>query len=120
VSSISTTSHSGMNGVQVLVVEGELDISSSQDFEAALKPLEEGASTVVIDLRGLDFMDSTGLRAILRSDSRLRSTGKRLALVPGSGPVRRVFRLTGLDSRLEFIEEPSELQSETSKAATDE
>jgi anti-sigma B factor antagonist len=102
---ISTTSRSGSNGAKVLVVEGELDISSSPDFEQAVRQLESEANTVVIDLSGLDFLDSTGLRAILRSDSRLRSAGKRLQLVPGSGPVRRVFRLTGLDSRLEFIEE---------------
>lgn len=114
---ITAAAHSTGEGVQVLVVEGELDISSVRDFEQALKPLEVAASAVVVDLRSLNFIDSTGLRAILRSDSRMRTAGKRFALVPGSGPVQRVFRLTGLDSRLEFVDEPSKLGSDQNEVS---
>lgn len=116
---ITTSSRSAGDGVKVLVVEGELDISTSPDFEQALRELETEGNTVVIDLSGLSFLDSTGLRAILRSDSRLRSAGKSLQLVPGSGPVRRVFRLTGLDSRLEFIEKPSGLAGHVNEGTLD-
>ena len=84
---------------------GELDLGSAKELEAALRDAEAQASeSVVVDLSRLDFIDSTGLSALVAADRRLRETGLRLALVPGPRPVQRVFEITGLDRRFELVD----------------
>lgn len=93
-----------------LVLQGELDIATSPQAEAELRRLEgEGAATIVLDLRGLTFMDSTGLRLLVAADARARESGHRLAIVRGPGPVHRVLEITGLHSRLDLVDDPAEL-----------
>ena len=95
------------NGVVALSFAGELDISRADQVERELERIEERPpQTLVFDLRELDFMDSTGLRLILGADSRARRDGRRLVIVPGPEPVQRVFRITLLDRRLDFVSEP--------------
>jgi anti-sigma B factor antagonist len=86
---------------------GELDISRAEEVERELERIEsDGPELVVFDLRGLEFLDSTGLRLILGADSRARREGRRVVIVPGPEKVHRVFRITLLDRRLEFAEDP--------------
>lgn len=106
---ISTEAYSLGDHTKVVTLDGELDISVSSETEEAIENAADGTSTLVLDLRRLGFIDSTGIRMILRLDSRLRSLGKSLALVSGSEPVDRVFRVTGLDKRLKFISDPAEM-----------
>jgi anti-anti-sigma factor len=88
---------------------GELDLDSVHRVEAALEGLrDEGCPEVVLDLRGLTFMDSTGLRLVIRWDNAAREGGFRLAIVPGEDVVQRVFRLTGMDEHLTIAEPPHE------------
>lgn len=95
-------------GVATVVLAGELDLVSADDAETHLREVEErGVTEIVLDLRTLDFLDSTGLRVVLSADSRARREGRRLALVAGPEPVHRVFRIALLDRRLEFVA-PSE------------
>jgi anti-sigma B factor antagonist len=91
----------------LVTFSGELDISRAEEVERELQRIE-GASphTIVFDLRSLEFLDSTGLRLILGADSRARRDGRRLLVVPGPDAVQRVFRITLLDRRLDFVEEP--------------
>ena len=90
-----------------LVLSGELDISTSADVEAELARVEaKDPPLIVLDLRGLSFMDSTGLRLVLGADSRARKAGRRLAVVPGPEAVHRVFLIALLDKRLEFLRDP--------------
>jgi anti-anti-sigma factor len=63
----------------------------------------------VLDLKGLSFMDSTGLRLLIMADSRAREDGRRLAIGQGNEMVQRVMRLTRLDERLHIVEDPSAL-----------
>ena len=91
----------------LIAFEGELDISRADEVERELERVEaERPSLVVFDLRGLDFLDSTGLRLLLSADSRARRDGRRVVIVPGPEKVHRVFRITLLDRRLEFAESP--------------
>src|SRR5947209_2758608 len=91
----------------MVAFKGELDISRAEEVERKLERIEsEGPPLVVFDLRGLDFLDSTGLRLILGADSRARRDGRRIVIVPGPEKVHRVFRITLLDRRLEFAESP--------------
>jgi anti-anti-sigma factor len=82
---------------------GELDIASVPELEAALGAAGQGSGeSIVIDLSQLRFMDSTGLRAILRADQRLRAEGEQLIVLRGPAAVHRVFQTTGLEPRLRF------------------
>ena len=86
---------------------GELDLDSVHRVEAALEELRADACPmVVLDLRGLTFMDSTGLRLVIRWDTTAHEGGFRFAIVPGDDVVQRVFRLTGMDSHLTVAEPP--------------
>lgn len=95
------------NGYIRLALSGELDISSAPQVEEALSRIEAGKpGLILIDLRELEFMDSTGLRTVLSADARARQDGRRLAIVRGPRPVDRIFSVTRLDERLEIIDEP--------------
>lgn len=86
---------------------GELDLDSVHRVEAALDDLrEEGCGDIVLDLRGLTFMDSTGLRLVIRWDIAAREQGFRFAVVPGGDVVQRVFSLTGMNDHLTIAEPP--------------
>lgn len=85
---------------------GELDLASVPVFDQAMEKVEADApATIVIDLTDLDFLDSSGLRAIVLADERARERGSRLAVVPGPEMVRRVFEITQLDKRLELVDD---------------
>ena len=64
---------------------GELDLAAVDILESALSPLETEFGKVVIDLRQVEFLDSTGLRVILSADARSRSDGFKLEVINGTG-----------------------------------
>jgi anti-anti-sigma factor len=98
------------NDVGRLSLAGEFDLAGIEQFEAAIDRLElDAPQTIVIDLSALTFMDSSGLRALVMADQRARREGRRLAIVPGPPPVRRVFEITQLTDRLDLIESPAAL-----------
>jgi anti-sigma B factor antagonist len=91
-----------------VVVEGELDLAAIVAFEEELRRAEaDRPPLLVVDLSGLQFMDSSGLRALVMADDRARKQGRRLAIVPGPPTVRRVFEITKLDERLELVDDGS-------------
>jgi anti-anti-sigma factor len=87
-------------------LQGELDMSSALVFDEELRRIEADGTptTLVLDLQKLKFLDSTGLRLILSAHSRARRCGRRLRIVPGSDAVKRIFRLTGMNDRLDFVD----------------
>lgn len=93
----------------MLELAGDLDVSSADDAERELLRLEDGAPPhLVIDLRQVTFLDSTGLRLIVAADSRARRSGRRMSVVHGPESVRRVFRITLLEWRLDFVDDPAQ------------
>src|SRR4051794_28821118 len=85
-----------------LELHGELDMGSTECFEqSAAEIVATARGHVVIDLRGLHFIDSSGIRCLLRVQALLPGT-TRLELLPGPPPVQRVFELTGLIAALPF------------------
>jgi anti-sigma B factor antagonist len=98
----------GRNGSSAWVrPAGDLDLDTVHRVESALAELrEEGFRSLVLDLRGLTFMDSTGLRLVIRWHTAARDDGFRFAVVPGTEVVQRVFRLTGMDAHLSVAEPP--------------
>lgn len=100
-------------GAVVLALEGELDLSTVGDAESAFRELERSSDSrpVVIDLRRLAFIDSTGLRFVLAADARVRRDGGRLVVLRGPASVQRVFGLARLEQRLEFAGSLEEVRS---------
>lgn len=83
----------------VVTVVGELDVATSQELERELAKLNEVA-LVVVDLRGLTFIDSTGLGVLVRAHQRAQDGARRFGVVRGGGQVNRLLTLTGLDTEL--------------------
>ena len=85
-----------------LTLRGTLDLSTAERFDAAIDAaLMSDAGRVSIDLDALEFVDSTGLAAILRATRRADGNG-RLKMTRGTGEVAQLFRLTALDLVLPF------------------
>lgn len=92
---------------------GELDIAGCDEFEQALSQAgENGARTVVVDLSDLEFLDSSGLRSLLKLHAELGENGVRLAVIRGTPAVHRVFQITRTDQRLEFVDDLSQVASQ--------
>ncbi len=80
----------------LLTLQGELDLASAPRLEEQLKSAEQsGVRLVRIDLSGLTFMDSTGMRTLLLAQRRSQELGHQLTLRRGPHQVQRVFELTG-------------------------
>lgn len=97
-------------GLVQVSLRGELDLSTVEKVEDELRRIEDRADKLlVLDLSGLTFLDSTGLRLMVTADQRARKAGRRLAIVKGPETVHRVFTITKLDDRLEMVEDVAEL-----------
>jgi anti-anti-sigma factor len=84
---------------------GELDLATVPAVDDALRAAFEGPSRIVtIDLREVTFMDSSGLRLVLRGDAAARSDGTALGLIRGDEVVQRVFEATRVAERLTFVD----------------
>ena len=98
--------------VAVVAPTGELDLSGAAILEAELDRLavEPELAAVVLDLRGLVFMDSSGLRLVVVADMKARDAGRRFCLVRGDETVHRVFEITRMSDRLDFVDDPAEVR----------
>ena len=86
----------------VLSLRGEMDLATIDHFDQMVnESLATGPGRVVVDLSGLEFIDSSGMRALLRLQARLGDRA-RLEIVPGPPAVQRVFELVGLTAALPF------------------
>jgi anti-sigma B factor antagonist len=84
---------------------GELDLASAEAVQRELQHVEAtDVEAIVVDLSGLTFTDSTGVRLIVSADARSRADSDRLTLLRGPASVQRVFALTGLEDRLPFAD----------------
>lgn len=83
-------------GVASIALGGQLDTTTVSVLEEHLAYYEDdGVVAIMLDLRDLTYLDTTGLQALLRAKDRARSNGHRLILVGASRPARRVFERTG-------------------------
>jgi anti-sigma B factor antagonist len=93
----SVTSDVVAGGTEILALEGEFDLSNSAELERRLCEASDAEPTdIVVDLRGVRFVDSTMLQVLLRSFARAHERGTRFALIRPNALVWRVFVLTGL------------------------
>jgi anti-sigma B factor antagonist len=92
------------NGDWEIRLRGELDLCGAPRLAAAIDdaPIRYSEGGVVVDLGGLEFIDSAGLRVLLAANVASERDGVRLRLRRGPRPVHRLFELTGADSVLPF------------------
>jgi anti-sigma B factor antagonist len=84
---------------------GEFDLAAKPAFEEGVKELSlDPPAELILDLRGVTFIDSSGLRLVLDLWSESRRDGFDFAVLPGSDQVQRVFEAVGLNGELPIIE----------------
>ena len=85
------------NGYSVLSVRGEVDVYTAPKFrERLIEMVSEGKHQIIVDLEGVDFLDSTGLGVLVGGLKRLRSHNGDLLLVCTQSRILKVFEITGL------------------------
>ena len=94
-----------LDALTTITLWGELDVASAATLEAEVMVAERnGAVAIMLDLSGLEFVDSAGLHAILACERRCRSRGVALSLLRGPAQVQRLFELTRTSERLAFLD----------------
>jgi anti-sigma B factor antagonist len=89
----------------VVEVYGELDLSCVATLDAEIRRIEASdVEQIIIDLSGLDFIDSTGIGVLLEAEARSRQNSRRVSFLRGQGSVERVLELVQADSLLTFAD----------------
>jgi anti-sigma B factor antagonist len=99
-------------GAVCLALRGELDFEHAYTFDEELRRVEKGRpNCVVLDLRGLSFLDSSGIARLLAARRRARRDKRRLLLVRGGAAVTRLLAITAVSEHFETVSEmPDELR----------
>lgn len=98
------TEVSDVAGWRVVSVYGEIDVATAPSLREVLIGLVgEGATDLVLDLDGVDFLDSTGLGTIISALKRARTHGGDLRLVCTQPRITRLFEITGLDKAVPLL-----------------
>ncbi len=97
--------------VAVVALSGELDVAGAGllEHELARVATDHDPPHLLLDLSGLEFMDSTGLRLVVLAEERARLGDRRLSVVRGSADVHRVFAITRMTERLHFVDTAAEV-----------
>jgi anti-anti-sigma factor len=76
-------------------VEGDVDLTTFGAIASALDAARVGATVLVLDLRDVGFMDTSGLRLVISEQQRAKADGYRFVVVPGTSKVQRLFEIAG-------------------------
>jgi|SRR5919199_5488577 anti-anti-sigma factor len=98
----------------IFAPEGELDIATAEMLRQAMRRQSPGADVIVLDLRGLAFMDTAGIQLLLEQQRRSAEEGASFALVRGSDHVHRLLDIAGLTPMLRILDGPEDPIDETS------
>lgn len=98
------------DGVCVVRCAGSLDLAHAYRFDDTVRHAERDAERcLVLDLRGLDLLDSTGVARLVAARRRAQRSGRRLALVRGSRAVQHVLQIAALTDHFEVVADPREV-----------
>jgi anti-anti-sigma factor len=93
----------------VVSARGDIDLSTLTKAETALAEARTGAGLLVLDLREVGFMDTSGLRLVIEEQQRAAQGGYRFAVVRGPSRVQRLFEIAGLAGEEElFVDTPTQ------------
>jgi anti-sigma B factor antagonist len=91
-------------------LRGELDLATAPELEELVNERVDARQEVVVDLRGLEFMDSSGIRVLVAAHARAGRTGTRVVVVrpePNSA-VAKIVEVSGLDGELNLVDDPAQ------------
>jgi anti-sigma B factor antagonist len=95
--------------VKIAVLSGRLDMETAEaDSPALLESLEGSPQGIVIDMEGVDFLSSSGLRMLLSAFQKARETGKKMPLIRVQPLVYKIFKVSALDGMFSFFESEAE------------
>ena len=92
------------DGAHVINVRGEIHMSTAPNFSKGLShAIDSGHRSIVLDLSGVEFIDSTGLSVLLNGLRQVTALGGRMALVCANPTVLRLFEITSLDQTFDIF-----------------
>jgi anti-anti-sigma factor len=95
-----TLEHDPIDAGHLISITGDLDIAATPELSTVLlMAANSPGSLVVLDLAGVDFIDSSALGTLLKAGNEIDAAGKRLRIVCAGGPVRRLLEMTNLTNR---------------------
>jgi anti-anti-sigma factor len=98
-----TLEHDPIETGHLIAVTGELDLAATPELSTVLlMAARSPGSLVVLDLAGVEFIDSSALGTLLKAGGEVEAAGKRLRVVCAAGPVRRLLELTNLTNRFQL------------------
>ena len=95
-------------GATVVAPAGEIDVATVEQVRARLQECEDG-DAIVLDLRRVDFMDTSGLQLIFEQQRRAAQAASEFVVVRGSKQLQRLFDIAGFGDRLRLVDDPDEL-----------
>ena len=97
------------DGARILELSGEAEMATVEPLRAALAAATtEVDGPVLVDLRKVTFMDSSGLASLLNAQRRLTRAGRKLSLIVSEGPVARILQTTRLDTTFALADTPTQ------------
>jgi len=104
------SSYEEKNKIAVVTITGELDLYSLDEFKTVLGTAEKSECTVILlDLRELEFIDSSGLGAIIGLQGRASKQNKKIVICP-SEVVAQTLKLTGLHRVIRSVSSPEDIR----------
>jgi anti-anti-sigma factor len=96
----------------VVTPRGELDMATAPELEQVVMPRLDDSGWVVLDLRSLDFIDSSGLRVVVGAHRSAEERGGRFTCVRGApgSTVHRIVEIAGIDGVIEMVDDPAQPQ----------
>jgi anti-sigma B factor antagonist len=90
----------------VVAPVGELDLGTVDEVRAAIEARPPDTELLVLDLRGLTFFDTSGMRLVVQTVELADAAGLDFALIRGSQAIQRLFALARMEDRLPFLDDP--------------
>ena len=98
-----TLEHDPIESGHLIAVTGDLDMAATPELSTVmLMAARAPGHLVVLDLAGVQFIDSTALGTLLKAGGEVETAGKRLRVVCAEGPVRRLLEMTNLTNRFQL------------------
>lgn len=94
--------------VVVVTPQGDIDLLTVAPIRAELETAQSQARIVVLDLRAVTFIDSSGVRLLVEAEHAAQRDGFAFSVVRGPAPVERLLDLAGLSDRLTLIDDPAD------------
>jgi anti-sigma B factor antagonist len=105
-------------GIVHVTLSGELDIATVPDVDRALRRAWATSAVIVLDLRKLEFLDSSGAHLIMEAHRRIRCAGGRLITVGGTSDIGWLLTLLGVDRVVELVDQPPAGKNQVTSSLT--